>query len=51
MVGIEVKVTMLHGRHGGKYKLTLFPKTVGRFKLRPIYSGQSLLLPLGLETW
>jgi hypothetical protein len=46
MVGIEVKVTVLHGRHGGKFKLTLFPKTVRHFKLRPIYSGQNLLLPL-----
>lgn len=46
VVGIEIKVTVLHGGHGGKYKLTLFPETVRHFKLRPIYSGQSPLYPL-----
>jgi len=50
MVGIEIKVTVLHGGHGGKYKLTLFSKIRRHFKLRPVYSGQSPVYT-GLETW
>jgi hypothetical protein len=50
MVGIETKVTVLHGGHGVKYKITLFSKIIRHFKLRPIYSGQSPV-STGLESW
>ena len=46
VVRTEIKVTVLHGGHGGTYKLTLFPKTVSHFKQRQIYSGKIPLYPL-----